>query len=57
MLAASVNTGRFLEYSLEWDAGGGGGGNGNGSAAADSPAAAAPPRYYNTLTPLMSDTR
>ena len=49
MLAASVNTGRFLEYSLEWDAGGGGGGgSGNGSAA---------PRYYNTLTPLMSDTR
>ena len=56
MLAASVNTGRFLEYSLEWDAGGGGG-NGNGSAADSSPAAAAPPRYYNTLTPLMSDTR
>ena len=41
MLATSVNTGRFLEYSLEWDAG-------------DSNST---PRYYNTLTPLMSDTR
>ena len=48
MLATSVNTGRFLEYSLEWDAGRGGNGTND---------TALPPKYFNSLTPLMSDTR
>ena len=53
MLATSVNTGRFLEYSLEWDAGGGD----NGSTVDTEGNPLPPSRYYNTLTPLMSDTR
>ena len=42
MLATSVNTGRFLEYNLEWEPG-------NGTAYS--------PHYYTNLTPLMSDSR